>query len=328
MSAQAEVRAATMRAAVMQGDGRVETAPVAVPEPGPGEVRVRVEGSGVCASNLPVWAGKPWFEYPFPAGAPGHEGWGAIDALGDGVEGWRVGERVAFLSGRAYAEYDIAPASALARLPASLDGKVFPGEPLACAMNIFRRSDIQPGQRVAIVGIGFIGALLVQLARHAGAHVIALSRRAYSLEVAHACGAAETLPTDDRWAAQRAVGEMTGGSGCARVIEAAGEQSTLDIASALCAEGGRLVIAGYHQEGPRQVDMQQWNWLGLDVINAHERDPAVAARGLREAVDAVVDGRLDPFPLLTHRYPLDRLAEAFEAMQQRPDGFLKAVVTT
>ena len=85
------------------------------------------------------------------------------------------------------------------------------------------------------------------------------------------------------------VNEMTGGAGCPRVIEAAGEQSTLTIASGISAEGGRLVIAGYHQDGPRQVDMQQWNWRGLDVINAHERDPAVAARGLVEAVKALAE---------------------------------------
>jgi threonine dehydrogenase-like Zn-dependent dehydrogenase len=73
--------------------------------------------------------------------------------------------------------------------------------------------------------------------------------------------------------------------------------------------------------------MQQWNWRGLDVINAHERDPKVAARGLREAMEAVRDGRLDPAALLTHRMPLDRLGEAFELMTARPEGFLKAVVT-
>jgi len=202
-----------------------------------------------------------------------------------------------------------------------------PGEPLACAMNIFRRSDIQPGQRVAVVGVGFIGALLIQLASRAGAEVIALSRRPYALEVARLCGASETFATEDWYAAIDQVNSFTDGTGCARVIEAAGEQATLTIASGISAEGGRLVIAGYHQDGSREVDMQQWNWRGLDVINAHERDPAVAARGLREAMVAVADGRLDPFPLLTHHYPLDRLGAAFDAMQQRPEGFLKATVS-
>ncbi|HEX6613074.1 MAG TPA: zinc-binding dehydrogenase [Rhodanobacteraceae bacterium] len=316
-----------MSAAVMRGDGRIALERVPVPRPGAKEICVRLEGCGVCASNLPVWAGRPWFDYPMDPGSPGHEGWGEIAALGDEVEGFEVGERVALLSGRAYADYDVAAADAVARIPANAAGMPLPGEPLACAMNIFRRSRIERDQWVAIVGIGFIGALLVQLAVNAGARVIALSRRPYALEIARRCGAAHTFSTDDMHAAIGAVRELTGSAGCERVIEAAGEQVTLDIASAISAEGGRLMIAGYHQDGPRTVDMQQWNWRGLDVINAHERDPKVAARGLREAMEAVCDGRLDPAALLTHRMPLDKLGDAFELMSARPEGFLKAVVT-
>lgn len=316
-----------MNAAVFMGDGRVAVERKPVPQPGPGQVQVRLQGCGVCASNLPVWEGKPWFDYPLSPGAPGHEGWGEVATVGDGVDDWRPGDRVALLSGNAFAEYDLADATALARIPDVFDGRPVPGEPLACAMNIFRRSDIQPGQRVAVVGVGFIGALLIQLATRAGAEVVALSRRPYSLQIARDCGAIETFETEDWYAAIDQVNDFTDGTGCARVIEAAGEQSTLTIASGISAEGGRLVIAGYHQDGSRQVDMQQWNWRGLDVINAHERDPGVQQRGLREAMEAIADGRLDPFPLLTHEYALDQLAAAFDAMQQRPDGFLKATVT-
>jgi len=72
--------------------------------------------------------------------------------------------------------------------------------------------------------------------------------------------------------------------------------------------------------------MQLWNWRGLDVVNAHERDPAVYADGVRRAVDAVLAGRLDPRPLLTHIYPLEQLDEALAATRDRPEGFMKAVV--
>jgi threonine dehydrogenase-like Zn-dependent dehydrogenase len=73
--------------------------------------------------------------------------------------------------------------------------------------------------------------------------------------------------------------------------------------------------------------MQLWNWRGLDVINAHERDPAVYLRGVREAVEAVVSGRIDPTPLYSAGYRLDQLAQALDATRDRPDGFVKALVT-
>lgn len=317
-----------MRAAVLVEPGRLRMESVAAPEPGPGELRVRVEGSGVCASNLSPWAGAPWFNYPFEPGAPGHEGWGRIEAVGEAVEGFAPGERVAFLSGHAYAEFDVAQASQTVKLPARLDGQPFPAEPLGCAMNIFRRSRIEPGQTVAIVGIGFLGALLTRLAKNAGARVLAISRRPFSLEVARSMGADEIIPMDDHWRIIDRVKELTDGVLCDRVVEAVGKQWPLDLAGELTRERGMLVVAGYHQDGPRQVNMQMWNWRGLDVINAHERDPAVYLQGMREAVEAVASGWLDPTPLYTHSYPLDRLDEALDATRDRPDGFLKAIVTT
>jgi threonine dehydrogenase-like Zn-dependent dehydrogenase len=118
----------------------------------------------------------------------------------------------------------------------------------------------------------------------------------------------------------------TGGHGCACVIEATGHQAPLDLAAELTAERGRLVIAGYHQDGPRRVNMQLWNWRGIDVINAHERDPRRYLSGMREAVRLVADGELDPRPLLTHRLGLDALGRALDLTSERPDGFVKAWV--
>ena len=317
----------TMRAAVLAGPGQVRIEEVPVPAPGPGQVRIRLEGCGVCASNLGPWAGPDWMRFPTAPGSLGHEGWGVVDAFGEGVAGLAAGERVAALSYAAYAEYDLAEAGNVVRLPRALDAVPFPGEPLGCAFNIFARSAIEPGQNVAIVGIGFLGALLTRLAAEAGARVIAISRRPFSLDVARAFGAAETIPMVDHHAIVDQVKALTGGVFCDRVIEAVGKQWPLDLAAHLTRERGRLVVAGYHQDGPRQVDMQLWNWRGLDVINAHERDPAVYVAGIRAAVEAVAAGRLDPTPLYTHVYPLERLGEALDATRDRPDGFLKALVT-
>src|SRR3954451_12064659 len=166
----------TMRAAVLVGPGRVALTTVETPVPKPGQVRLRLEGCGVCASNLTPWAGPEWMRYPTEPGALGHEAWGRIDAIGGDVSGLEEGARVAALSGKGYAEYDLAEASALVALPKALDDVAFPAEPFGCAMNIFRRSGIEPKQTVAIVGIGFLGAILTRLASDARASVVAISR--------------------------------------------------------------------------------------------------------------------------------------------------------
>lgn len=316
----------TMYAAMLTGPQRLEVVTRPLPTPGPHDLRIRLEGCGVCASNLPVWEGRPWFTYPLAPGAPGHEGWGRIDALGREVRGYRLGQRVAVLSTAAYASHVTAAAEAVLALPASLDAMPFPGEALGCAMNVVRRSALQPRQTVAVIGIGFLGALVTRLASQAGARVIAISRRPYALEIARQYGAETTLRCQDPQQVIRQVQALTAGAGCERVIEAVGHQEALDLAGELTRMGGRLVIAGYHQDGPRQVDMQLWNWRGLEVSNAHERDATVVLEGMRRAVDAVAQGRLDPRPLYTHQATLAQLPAVFAAMQQRPDGFLKAWV--
>jgi threonine dehydrogenase-like Zn-dependent dehydrogenase len=317
-----------MLAGVISAPREATLARVERPAAGPGQVLLRLEGSGVCASSLPLWEGRSWFDYPQAAGAPGHEGWGRIEEVGEGVQGLREGMRVAALSYRAHAEYDVADAHAVVPIPPELDHAVMPGEPLGCAVNIFRRSGIEAGQTVAIVGIGFLGALLTRLAANAGARVIAISRRPFALEVARKAGAAETLLMDEHARILEEAKRLTEGRWCERVIEAVGLQWPLDLAGELTGERGRLVIAGYHQDGLRQVNLQLWNWRGIDVVNAHERDPARYIEGIRGAIDLMAAGVLDPEPLITHRLPLDRLGEALELTRQRPDGFLKAVVTS
>lgn len=315
-----------MRAAVLSGPGEIRIVEAPLPEPGPGDVRIRLEGCGVCASNLEPWMGQPWSTYPGEPGGLGHEGWGVVDRLGPGITSLAPGDRVATLSCRSFADYDVAPANAVVKLHDALNDQPFPGEPLGCAFNIFRRADIRAGQSVAIIGIGFLGAVLTRLASEAGAHVIAISRRQESLTLARYYGAAETIAMHDHGHIVERVMALTEGRGCGCVIEAVGKQWPLDLAGDLVAMGGRLVIAGYHQDGPRQVNMQAWNWKAIDIVNAHERDPVVQMRGLREAMNAVASGRFDPAPLYTHRYPLERIGEALAATRDKPGNFVKALV--
>jgi threonine dehydrogenase-like Zn-dependent dehydrogenase len=316
-----------MRAVVITAPRTCEVREVATPVPRPDEVLVQVEGCGVCGSNLPLWEGRSWFSYPAVPGSPGHEGWGKVVDRGSKVKDIAIGQRVAFLSERAFAEYDVAPAAGVVPLPDTL--RTVPGEPLGCAINVFQRSGISQGQTVAVIGIGFLGALVTQLAVRAGAKVIAISQRPASLELAKKMGASHTYELDDNddTATVKAIEEITGGKMCDRVIELVGLQRPLELAAKLCRVRGRLVIAGFHQDGPRQIDMFLWNWRGLDVINAHEREPSIYVDGMKTALARLAAGELDADSLYTHRVPLERAREAFEMLRLRPTGFVKALVT-
>lgn len=316
----------TMKTAIFIAPKQIEIREYPIPQPGPEEVLIKLEGCGICASSIPVWEGREWFKYPLEPGAPGHEGWGIVEAVGRNVSNIQIGERVAALSYHAFAEYDVAKYTEVVPLPDVLEGKPFPGEPLGCAINIFGRAGIKPGDKVAIVGIGFLGSLLTKLAVQCGATVIALSQRSFSLDVAKRCEAKGVVQLKEKWTAIKEAREKINEEGFNVVIEAVGLQETLDIASELTKERGRLIIAGYHQDGLRTVNMQLWNWKGIDVINAHERDPQVYIEGISEAVKSTVNGKLSPFDLITHSYRLEELNEAFQAVKDRPDGLIKAYI--
>jgi threonine dehydrogenase-like Zn-dependent dehydrogenase len=276
------VATATMAAALLIGGRRVDAVRAPPPVPGAGEVLIRVEGCGVCGSSLPVWEGRDWFAYPLEPGAPGHEVWGELDD----------GRRAVALCARGYAEFDVADADTVVALPPELDGLPFPGEALACAVNVARRAAPAPDARIAVVGMGFLGTAVARLL----GDVTELRRH---------------TPVQGEFDV---------------VVEATGTQSGLDTASRLVATGGRLVLAGFHQDGLRTVDLQSWNWRGIDVVNAHERDPATYVDGMRTAVQLAADGVLDVERLVTHRFPLANVEQAFAAAAARPAGFLKAVV--
>jgi threonine dehydrogenase-like Zn-dependent dehydrogenase len=286
------------------------------PAPGQGEVLVRIRACGVCGSDLNAWRGVAGIEYPLAAGAPGHETWGEVVALGSEVDRLRVGDVVTGLMWNGFAELGVARAEHLLAVPPGLGGIL--GEPLACAMNVVRRSRLAPGDRFAVVGFGYLAALVVQLLPQPAGAWVAVSRREDSRALALRLGA------EAAYDFAHVPGDLWDSFGI--TIEAAGVQQTLDYATWLTAPGGRLVIAGYHADGPRTVNMQSWNWKGIDVINAHEREPSVSVDALQAALDLVVSRRLDPATLNTHVLPLEDAVEAFSLAETRPTGFVKAVV--
>src|SRR3954467_648834 len=195
----------TMKMArVTEANGQFEVVDVDVPEPGSGQVRVKVHACGVCHSDSLTVLGAMGNDFPR---APGHEVAGAVAALGAGVDAWSIGERVGvgwfggcdftceacrrgdFIScangqvpgisyDGGYAEYMVAPAEALARIPDDLSD--VDAAPLLCAgittFNALRRSVARPGDRVAILGVGGLGHLGIQYAAKMGFEVVAIAR--------------------------------------------------------------------------------------------------------------------------------------------------------
>lgn len=291
------------------------------PVPGDGEVLVRVLACGVCGSDQNAWQGVVGAEYPLAPGLPGHEVWGEVAEV-SGNSQLRTGQPVTGLVQNGFAQFAVAREDELLTVPRERFGtRPLLGEPLACAANLVRRAGVQPGSRTAVVGFGYLAALAMRLLHPVGAgDWIVVSRRSDSRELARRMGASDAydfgeVPAD-LWDTFPVV------------IEAAGVQQTLDIATWLTAYGGRLVIAGYHADGARTVNLQSWNWKGIDVINAHERQPRMYLRGLREALDIVERHGLaeELQALTTHQWPLARTAEALATAERRPPGFVKGVV--
>ncbi|HEU4495950.1 MAG TPA: hypothetical protein VFR70_02755, partial [Flavobacterium sp.] len=106
-----------------------------------------------------------------------------------------------------------------------------------------------------------------------------------------------------------------------------GKEWPLNLAIELASERGKLIVAGFHQDGMRQVNMQLLNWRGIDLISAHERDPKKYVEGIKEAIKAVEERRIFPFSLFTHKFPLEKLGDALKMAAERPDGFIKALIT-
>ncbi|MBV9173095.1 MAG: zinc-binding dehydrogenase [Chloroflexi bacterium] len=297
-----------MRAIRLEAQRSASRVVVPRPEPSEGEVVVRVKACGICGSDLNAWRGVQGIDYPLPAGAPGHEIWGEIADTRQPVTG---------LAWNGLAEFTVARREHLLSLVSPFDRVPLLGEPLACAMNVLRRSAIPSGHRLAIVGFGYLAALIAQLLPP-GVGWIAVSRRPDSRALAQRLGADAVYDFDkipqELW------------DSFPVVIEAAGVQQTLDFSTWLTAYSGRLVIAGYHADGPRSVNMQSWNWKGIDVVNAHERQPTVYMEALREGLCLINQRGLDLSTLLTHTFGMEDAQRAFELAEARPDGFVKAVV--
>jgi threonine dehydrogenase-like Zn-dependent dehydrogenase len=294
---------------------RFELASQSVGDPPPGSVRVRVQACGVCASELHAVV-DPLEHYPV---SMGHEPVGLIDAVGEGVEELTEGTRVTGGFAPSFAEYVITDHRNIVVVPDELSTEDAIGEPLGCVVEGRRRTPVVAGDRIALVGAGYMGLLMLQVLGVSGAgHTSVIEPREAARAAAVAFGATETIDPSE---ASRDLDERFD-----VVFEATGTQGGLDLAGRLVREHGVLSILGYHQGAPRSVDMQMWNWKAIDVINAHVRRRDYLNEAIRRGLELVRLGRIRPGEMVTHRFGLDGVGEAFEALVAKPDGYIKSIV--
>lgn len=312
-----------MRQAVLTAKG-FELREVAVPVPGPGQVLVKAQGLGVCEGEVVRY--KQFFEaQPGPGNEAwmGHEGSGSVVRLGPGVTGLAEGDAVTALAGP-FAEFFVIGADGLVKLPAGLDVRLSLGEPVACCVHAAWRFGIRLGDRVAVIGAGFMGQMCLQLARLQGAaELCSFDLLPWRLPVAREMGADRVIDPSGREQKDllAEVGEFD------VVIEAAGTQSAVDLATPLVRQHGRIILVGYHQAGGgmRSINLQTWNFKAIDVINGHVRNMREKRDAMAAGVRLIAGGRLRVKPLVSY-YPLGEVGAAFRYLIGRKEGLFKAVL--
>jgi len=331
-----------MRVAELPGVGRpLRLADRPVPEPGSGEALVRVQACGVCGSDLFLQDGGFGPGVRFPV-VPGHEAAGVVAAVGPGVAAVEPGDQVAVyyidapadsiyaLRGRpnigpsvvrmgvdvdgAFAEYVVRPVSTLIQVPAPVDPPALAvltdavGTPYHALVKIAK---LQPGETLAVFGIGGLGSNAVQIGRHVGARVVAISRSEEKLELARRLGADELVQAggDDTVARARAA---CGGDGADVAIQCVGSPAVAEQAIELASFGGRVVVIGSSPE-PFRARAVEICWKELALLGSR----GFTADDIREVVDLYLSGAIVTDHLTTRIRPL---AEANDALDDLRGG--------
>jgi threonine dehydrogenase-like Zn-dependent dehydrogenase len=309
------------------------------PQPGPGEVLVKMRATGICYSDVSILTGAYKGRKPVPIPLiMGHEGAGEIAELGAGVKGLAVGDRVAMevLEGcgscvqctdgfknmcgdwdhagitkhGTFAEYLVIPAELAHHIPDDMPfSEAAFMEPISLVVRSLEHSRMLLGDSVAIVGPGSLGLYHLQAYKAAGASqtiVIGLDQDKTKFEIAkdlgadHIVNASQTDPVE-------AVRDLTGGLGADIVVETASSPKATTLAIELAAPRGRVILFGLYPEAT--ISPVQLLRNGLSVIG----DVALVPRQFRRAINWVASGKVKSKPLITKRFSLDQAREAFEA---------------
>jgi D-arabinose 1-dehydrogenase-like Zn-dependent alcohol dehydrogenase len=316
---------------VARPGGDLELVERPIPEPGRGQVRIKVEACGICHSDVLVKEGFwPGLQYPR---VPGHEIAGRVDAVGPEVAQWKPGQRVGvgwhgghcfgcdpcrrgdFIVCRnekitalsfdgGYAEYMIAPAEAVAAIPDGL--AVDQAAPLLCAgittYNALRHAGAMPGDLVAVLGIGGLGHLGIQYARQMGFRTVAIGRGADNEALTRKLGAHEYV--DNSAGSAAAVLQKLGG---ARVILATAPDSK-SISALVDGLGpnGKLVVIGASPE-PLSISPNQ-------ILGQRLAIQGWASGTAKDSEDTLQFSVLTGVRPMIERYPLEKAADAYERM--------------
>jgi threonine dehydrogenase-like Zn-dependent dehydrogenase len=314
-----------MRFSQLVAPQRSEVVEEPTPAPGAGEVLVRVNACGVCASELHLWQhGRQEVAMRF-----GLEPVGVVEAVGEGAGRFRVGDRVTGLFAGAYSDLCVSAEDVLLAVPAGVADEAALGEPIACLVNAQRRTPVALADRVAVIGLGFMGLGMLQLIKLRGpSRVVAIDVREEARKHALELGADEVyhpsdVPPDYLLTAFR---EWNTPKGLDVVVEASGTQPGLTLAGKMVRAHGVLSILGFHQGGAREVDVEMWNWKAIDVVNAHVRRRADLMESMRIGLELTAKGLLNIGRLVTHQYGLDQVDRAYADLQEKPAGFVKGIV--
>jgi 2-desacetyl-2-hydroxyethyl bacteriochlorophyllide A dehydrogenase len=313
-----------VRLAVLNAPQQIDVVDEPVREPAADEVLLRVASCGVCASELDMWRGTADIDYPR---FPGHEVSGTVERVGSQVETLAVGDPVAaWVTERGFAEY--VPVKADYCFPAgSVPLDLALAEPLACALNAVELAAPALGDDVVVIGAGFMGNLVQELAQLKGPrHVIVADTRPDALERAARLGATHTVNVLSESVVD-VVREATGGAGADVSFEVTGAQAALLTLGDVTRMSGKVAIVGYHQGGVRELPLAAWNWMAFEIVNAHFRDLDTIMGGMRAGMRLLTSGRLSLDDLVTHRFALDDVNDAFATAVAKPEGFVKATVT-
>jgi threonine dehydrogenase-like Zn-dependent dehydrogenase len=313
-----------MRIAVLKAPRAFEIEDVEVPMIEPDEVLVRVAACGVCASELETWAGEAGLAEPLYLG---HEVSGVVDKVGFAVTQLTVGSRVGvWVTARGFAEY-VAVKAEYCRLAGDGPLELALAEPLACAANAVELADVRLADDVVVVGAGFMGNLVQKLVQLRGVRsLVVADTRADALERAAALGATRVVDVA-RESLPDAVRSVTDGRGADIAFECTGTQQALSGLADVTRMSGKLAIVGFHQGPDRRVPLSYWNWMAFTIVNGHFRDLPTIMRGMTIGMRLLAAGVLSMEGLVSHRFPLDQINEAFRALEEKPAGFVKAVIT-